>query len=237
MKWYDFFKRHKDGRHGRVGGDLVALSSSKGQADSDRSCLRMFEEELARQSNGDWLSGSRDAQKSFSKCLIDTAKANGLFIPRPDWNSFGERRMLQSGESVIYTNPNQGLVYKVRDPFAKLHLKSQNLNHILYEHVFHNILFPDTRYSFVGISEEFDDVRIVLSQQFFFETDTPTQEQIDTYLASLGLLPEDRYYYGNEQVAVTDVNATGDNVLLASDGRLLFIDPIIKVKKDMSILS
>lgn len=71
MKWYDFFKRHKDGRHGRVGGDLVALSSSKGQAYSDRSCLRVFEEELARRQVRDWLSGSRDAQKSFSKCLID----------------------------------------------------------------------------------------------------------------------------------------------------------------------
>lgn len=230
MKWYEFFKRHKDGRHGRVGGDLVALSSSKGQAYSDRSCLRVFEEELARRQVRDWLFGSRDAQKSFSKCLIDSAKANGMYLSREDCSSLGNLKLAPSGESRIYENASQGVVYKVRDPFAKLHLKSQNLNHILYEHVFHNILFPDTRYSFVGISEEFDNVRIVFSQQFFFETDTPTQEQIDTHLASLGLLPENRYYYGNEQVAVTDVNATGDNVLLASDGKLLFIDPIIKVK-------
>lgn len=145
--------------------------------------------------------------------------------------ALGRKKLLPSGESAIYENAQQGIVYKVRDPFAKLHLKSANLNSILYEHIIHNLLFPETAYSFVGISEVAGNLRIVLSQKFVFETHVPTQEQVEKYLAGLGLMPEERYYYGNEYLAITDVNSTGDNVLLSAEGRLLFIDPIIKLKR------
>lgn len=76
-----------------------------------------------------------------------------------------------------------------------------------------------------------ESLRIVLSQKFVYETDIPTQKQIDDHLLALGLSPEDRYYYGNEYLSITDVSASSDNVLLADDGKLLFIDPIIKMKR------
>lgn len=49
-------------------------------------------------------------------------------------------------------------------------------------------------------------------------------------IKGLGLTLEDRYYYANEFIAITDVSAESDNVL--TDGkRLFFIDPIIKMKR------
>lgn len=36
----------------------------------------------------------------------------------------------------------------------------------IYEHLIHNILFPNTRYHLEGISEDADGVRIVLSQKY-----------------------------------------------------------------------
>lgn len=101
----------------------------------------------------------------------------------------------------------------------------------IYEHLIHNILFPNTRYRFEGISEDADGVRIILSQPYISDQYVmPTQESIDRYLIEgLGLHHENRYFYGNEFLAVTDVSADGDNVL--TDGeRLYFIDPIIKLK-------
>ena len=93
------------------------------------------------------------------------------------------------------------------------------------------MLFSDTRYHFEGISEDADGVRIILSQNYIFDTFVaPTQEDIDRYLIDgLDLKIEDRFYYGNEYFAITDVSAEGDNVL--TDGDILyFIDPIIKLK-------
>ena len=48
---------------------------------------------------------------------------------------------------------------------------------------------------------------------------------------SIGLQAEDHYYYGNEWLAVTDVSDSSDNVVFDNNGKLLFIDPIIKFKK------
>ena len=74
-----------------------------------------------------------------------------------------------------------------------------------------------------------------MSQKYISDIFTiPTQKEIDRYLIEgLGLKKVDRYFYGNDLVAVTDVFAEGDNVL-ADGGKLYFIDPIIKFKKPAS---
>ena len=230
MSLYDFFRGHKNGGNGSSIQDFPSLNKTRRQGSVDLGSLRMLEEKLAGKQNGTWLSGSRTAQEEFSCALIEAAKECGLYISKDDCKSLGVRKMLPSGESIILENKAQGIVYKLRDPFAKLHLKSSNLNNILYEHIVHNLLFPEVPYSLIGISEDNGSVRIVLSQPFVFETMIPTQQQIDGHLFSLGLRTENRYYYGNDHIAVTDVDSTGDNVLLSSTGSLLFIDPIIKIK-------
>lgn len=60
---------------------------------------------------------------------------------------------------------------------------------------------------------------------------TPNQKAIDNYLMhGLGLELENRYYYANDYIAITDVSAEGDNVLFDGD-TLHFIDPIIMFKQ------
>lgn len=193
----------------------------------------MLEEGMAPEQDIDWTSGSRKAQESFSKQLTANAKKLGIFFSKEHCSELGEKILIRSGESQIYENASQGLIYKVRDPFAKLHLKSPNLRYILHEHIVHNLLFPDTRYHLVGVTEENGLVRLIYSQEIVFKTMPPTQEQINEHLKQLGLLPEHTYYYGNEFVAVTDVNESSDNVIYDNDNqKLLFIDPIIKIKKN-----
>ncbi len=98
-------------------------------------------------------------------------------------------------------------VVKVKNPYAKTIIKQLHSYNAIYEHFVHNILFPDTRYDFVGISEDADGLRILLSQSYISDNfNASSQEDIDRYLIDgLKLKPENRYFYGNVYVAVTDV--------------------------------
>ena len=144
---------------------------------------------------------------------------------------------MPSGESIVYLSEDGKTVTKLRNPFAKSTIKRMHAQDAIYEHVIHNILFPATRYQFKGISQDACGVRIVLTQKYISDIyGTPEQKEIDQYLVTgLGLTVENRYYYGNDYIAITDVFADSDNVL-ADRGNLLFIDPIIQFKKPAPIV-
>lgn len=211
---------------------IRAEFESKREADCDRSDIRMFEIGLSAEQHGDYQQSTRpDAQKICS-LLIELAKAHNLYIPPTEWDKFGERKREPSGESIVYFDSTENRVVKIRNPLAKAAIKQLHVEDIIYEHLIHNLLFPDTRYQFMGISEDVDGIRIVLSQPYIANQFViPKQSQIDRYLINgLDLKVEDAYFYGNDLLAITDVSSMGDNVLF--DGqKLYFIDPIIKLKR------
>ena len=207
--------------------------ASRSEADSDRSDIGVFEVGLSSQQHGDYKQGTGiAAQEAESVRLIAIAKDFGLYIEKSQWEDYGDRKRLPSGESIVYLSEDGKVVIKVRNPFAKSVVKRMHAQDAIYEHLLHNILFPNTRYTFRGISESSDGVRIVLTQKYIPDIYAiPTQGMIDQYLIDgLGFVKEDRFYYGNDFVAVTDVFADGDNVLVNGD-KLYFIDPIIKFKR------
>lgn len=212
---------------------VCAELASRSEADSDRSDIGVFEIGLSTQQYGDYEQGTRvDAQEKEGLRLITISKEQGLYIDKSRWDGYGDRKRLPSGESIVYLSEEGKDVIKIRNPFAKSVVKTMHAQDAIYEHLVHNVLFPTTRYLFKGISEDAEGVRIVLSQKYIPDTFiSPTQDVIDNYLIEgLGLTIENRYFYGNDYVAVTDVSADGDNVL--TDGKnLYFIDPIIKLKR------
>jgi len=212
---------------------ICAQFEPRSEADSDRSDIGMFEVGLSIERYGNHEQGTGNAaQEAESNRLISIAKENGCFISREKWDIFGERKRLPSGESIVYLDEKGQKVTKVRNPFAKSAIKQMRAYDAIYEHLVHNVLFPNTKYHFEGIGEDVDGVRIILSQPYISKKFlTPSQQEIDRYLVEgLGLKPENRYFYGNEYLAITDVSAESDNVL--TDGeQLYFIDPIIKMKK------
>lgn len=212
---------------------ICAEFASRSEADSDRSDIRVFEAGLSPQQFGDYQQGTGNAaQETEGHRLIAIAKEHGLFVEKSRWEEFGDRKRLPSGESIVYLSEDGKEVIKLRNPFAKSVVKQMHAQDAIYEHLVHNILFPTTRYQFQGITEDAEGVRIVLSQKYIPDKFTaPTQDIIDSYLIDgLGLTKEERYFYGNDYVAITDVSADGDNVL-ADDENLYFIDPIIKMKR------
>lgn len=176
---------------------------------------------------------ARELQEEECLRLINIAKEQGLYIDKSDWGKFGDRRMIPTGESIVFLSEDGTTFTKMKSPFAKAPMKHILPEDIIYEHLIHNILFPSTRYRFIGFSEDIKGIRIVLQQRNISDMfQVPSQKTIDDYLINqLGLTKEDRYFYGNEYLAITDVSNVSDNVLCDEDGKLYFIDPIIRLKK------
>ena len=205
---------------------------SRREADRDRGDIRVFEAGLSAKQHGDNQQSARLDAQEVSSQFIEIAKRYDLYIPKAEWQKLGERKREPSGESIVYFDSQNNRVVKVRNPMAKSAMKQLHAEDMIYEHLLHNILFPDTRYRFIGISEDVDGIRIILSQPYISNQFLiPEDSFIDRYLTEgLGLKKENRYFYGNESLSVTDVSSMGDNVLY--DGKkLYFIDPIIRLKR------
>lgn len=199
---------------------------------SNRGDIRVLEEGLDTSYRAYSDDSERTRRTAESERLVNLAKQHGLFVPAEVTKTFTDKVRKRTGESVVYIDTAAGKVTKVKDPYAKSAMKSGvQPEDAAFEHLVHNLLFPETAYTLEGISEEMGDVRIVLSQDFIQNYDQPTREQIAEALATRGLFPEDNYSFGNELVSVTDVE--GDNVLLGEDGTVYFIDPIIRFKKPL----
>ena len=197
-----------------------------------RSDIRVLEEGLDVERGGDTEYSERTRRTAESERLVNTAKQHGLFIPVEVIKTLTGKYPKRTGESIVYIDTEAGKVTKVKDPYAKSAMKSGvQPEDAIFEHRVHNFLFPETAYTLEGISEQFGDVRIVLTQDYIKTKGQPTKGQIAEALATRGLFPEDNYSFGNEYVSVTDVE--GDNVLLGEDGTVYFIDPIIRFKKPL----
>lgn len=212
--------------------DAVPSGAQRGDSGVDIGSLA---EGLAAERSGDRGRSQRADEEAVGHQIIDNAKKSGVFIDRSTLNSFGERVRKPSGESVVYVDKPNNRVVKVKDPYAKDNLKGHAASDALYEHIVHNLLFPNTQYRLIGISDDsVGDVRFVLEQDIIKNTTPATQQDIDWYLINeLGLTKVEKPYlhYENDYYSITDVDASGDNVFIDGEGAICFIDPIIKFKK------
>ena len=119
------------------------------------------------------------------------------------------------------------IYFKLKNPFAKIHLKKHPVQYALYEHIVHNILFHACPLEFLGVAEVLREARFVFRQKAVRSADRPNDETIAKFLSRIGLRPAERYCFGNDYLFVTDVGQDSDNVLQDIEGRLCFIDPII----------
>lgn len=216
-------------REGNVSG--VAADSAGATPDTrSRGAIRVYEEGLANQRDAHPDDSERNRRRTESERLVETAKDNGQFMERREVHAKGEKVAKRTGESEVILNKEEGKVYKIKDPYSKSPMKpGVQPEDAIYEHLVHNKYFPESVYGFEGISEDIGDARIVLSQDYIESYGQPTKQEIDSALAEKGLYPEDNYYYGNDEVRVTDV--TGDNAIIGADGKVYFIDPVIDFKK------
>jgi len=207
--------------------DLHSFASARERALSDFSRIRVLAEALATQSRGNSDCSPRDTLRILKEVAVD----QGLLIDSKAASDYGELVSKRTGESSVYFNATEHAYYKLKCPSAKSAIKQSSLADWPYEHIIHNILFPETAYEFIGVSVLTGEIAFLLKQEEIQSETFPEDSHISSYLQSLGLTPEDRYFFGNTVLAVTDVSARGDNVLLNDEGKICFIDPLIRLKR------
>lgn len=201
------------------------------RAISDICGIRVLARTCADERGRDTGALSSDKIRQESVALIAAAKKAGCFVDVA--NVPGTRYTIRTGESEVRLVQKEQVYYKIKNPFAKLHLKKHPPEYVLFEHVVHNILFPDCRLEFLGVAEDYHEARIILRQKAVRADTRPDDSQVADYLRQLGLHPEGRYDFGNDYVTVTDVGQDGDNVLVDDNGELKFIDPILGLKQSL----
>lgn len=219
------------GGHGRDRRVLHKVSTVCEQALSDFGGIRVLASACADERGRDPRPLSSDPVCRESQALISAAKKTDCFLEVKSVP--GTRYTIRTGESEVRLVQKEGLYYKIKNPFAKLHLKRHPAEYAVLEHVVHNILFPDCRLEFLGIAEDCREARMVYRQKAVRSESRPNDKQIAECLRQMGLLPCGRYEFGNDFLFVTDVGQDGDNVLLDDDGALRFIDPIVGFKSPL----
>jgi len=166
-------------------------------------------------------------EEAAKESIIQSAKNAGEFFPASELPSLGEKVSDRTGESDVYIDIEYGLAYKAKDPFQKLYLKKHDAFDVIYEHIVHNLLFPSTRYKYVGVSERNGEPAIILAQKIWICDDVVKDEDIETYMKRNGL-KKNGYTFEDDYISITDL--CGNNVLKGYN-ELLFIDPIISFKR------
>lgn len=222
------------GRNGHNDRLLHSIPTIRKQAISDFRHIGMLATACAAERGRDPGEMSADQVRQESHALLVAAKKTGCFLEAASIP--GTRYTIQTGESEVHLDQREQIYYKIKNPFAKLHLKCHSAKYTLFEHCIHNIVFPDCRLDFLGVTDDCHEARLVFSQKAVRSDARPDSRQIAKVLRGIGLVPEERYRFGNGWLFVTDVEQDGDNVLLDDDGNLRFIDPIIGLKEQMITL-
>ena len=227
------FEKCVSGRDERKCGVVYPFNAIVERAVSDFGGIRMLERACADERSRDFGEMSANTICTESRRLIAAAKKNGCFLELKDIP--GTKYTIRTGESEVRLMQQDRVYYKIKNPFAKSHLKKHSPKYALAEHVIHNILFPESRLEFLGITEDMHEARLVYRQNAVKTDERPTDAEIASQLADIGLFSVERYCFGNDLVFVTDVGQDSDNVLRGLDGVLYFIDPIIGFRNKLCI--
>ena len=217
-----------NGRERRVIHSLPALRE---RTISDIRGIRVLASACSDERSRDSGEMPSDPIRRESRALIAAAKKVGCFVDAAAVP--GSRYTIRTGESEVRMVQLEQVYYKIKNPFAKTHLKKHPIEYALFEHVVHNILFPDCRLEFIGVAEDMREARIVYRQNAVCSDTRPDDRQIEERLWEMGLRRNGRYSFGNDFLFVTDVGQDSDNVLLDDDGNLRFIDPIIGFERPL----
>ena len=221
--------RGDNGRVSEPSSRAVALQSDRGR-------IRVLEAESApssRNYSGD-IEGDyarRQDQDAEGRRIIEAAKKNGLFI-EPERFSELKKSQQPSKESLVYYDLDNNRVIKIKDPFAAEGMTDNIPFDELYQHIIHNLFFPESKYDFLGVTTNYrgDEVRFVLSQDYIESIGRTSDVEASNFVKQHGFKPIDGYWYENDDIVVADFY--GANMLKDAYGNLHLIDPLIKFKTD-----
>ena len=199
---------------------------SSGEKDAENQRIQEIAHELARRCRLHEKE-SEDCQNHVTPLFIeeriaeDYAKDMGIWIPMSEIISFG----------VPGPSGNENDIYVSEDTVFKVNnlLNSQSIISLLERIVYHNIIFPETFYYFIGFTGyEGRSIMPVLRQDLVKDAYPATSVEIDTYMSAIGFNKLSEGKYHNELFLVWDILPR--NVLKDNEGDIYVVDAEIKHK-------
>ena len=142
-------------------------------------------------------------------------------------------RGYEEAKGYVMSLMAHGLTFGIRTYIYKVNnlLNSGGICQLLEKILLHNIIFPNTAYSFRGFAGyDGRSVMPVLKQNRIRNASPATQIMIDTYMSALGFTKENvEGRYSNGTYVVWDVLPR--NVLVDADGDIYVVDAEIKKKE------
>jgi len=133
--------------------------------------------------------------------------------------------LTEGGESRVYLHPDQSSVIKLNDSgYYTTWLEFFN------SLVIHNLLFPDTAYTFLGFHQEKGLLLAVLKQPFVSSDETADLQAIRELLEFNRFEHTARQDYFNKEFGLILEDMHDENVIL-KNGSLFFIDTVFYVVK------
>ena len=233
-----------DGRETRVetedgisGGRKVSESVSQGEHREVTSISGRTEEtshrlgERIQSASRNLPNGSQqERRESENRVTREFAQENGLWIPFSDIDKLG-RPFLSGDEHNNYIDEENQVIYKVNN---RMHTPS--ILELLDRMEQHNKLFPNTKYTLVGFTSlgEKGDVMPVFSQRFVSDSRAATEDEITSYMNTLGFDSLGNGRYSNGEIIVKDLKPR--NVLVNANNDVYVVDAEFEPNKNKANL-
>ena len=134
----------------------------------------------------------------------------------------GNEYLTEGGESKVYLSSDGRMVFKVNDA-GYYATWMEYFNSLLL----HNLLFPNTAYSFLGFIE-FGEAFFAVVQQPFVVGEQASLERIESFLNFNGFQKSKRQDYYNSELGLVLEDMHDENVI-AKDDVLFFIDTVFYI--------
>jgi hypothetical protein len=139
-------------------------------------------------------------------------------------------------ENSLYYDENTGIIYKSNNLFNSNFSILEYLNYLLY----HNRLFPNTKYNFFGfigfsnnypsITSAIPFIEPIVTQKYILG-ESATQDQIENSMLKIGFEKINEHTFKKDSFIVSDLRPR--NVIKDSEGDIFVIDNIIKPQSKM----
>jgi|ERR1035437_1806940 hypothetical protein len=161
------------------------------------------------------------------------AKENGLWIN--DFYDLGNPLGGGGNENTLALDNESKYTYKSNNLFNS----NNSVLQLLEQVESHNKLFPETKYELVGFTG-FDNgenktpyVEPIIKQCFISNAEQATQNEISTFMQSIGFEKINDTTFKNKEYTVSDLHPR--NVLKDENGTIYVVDDIIKKNKEHSM--
>ena len=168
--------------------------------------------------------GTNWSREKLIVTLENAAKENGVWIE--DTSGLRSEEVGEGGENKVYQNPSEPSTVIKFNRMTYSADSEAGIDALFDGLIAQGELFPALEYEVLGFAHDvYGNVAIILRQQYVTAERYATEEEIDNWFHNNKFTKERFGFWSNGKYKIHDYKPA--NVMMANNGILAFIDPII----------